>query len=261
MKPITSAANPGYRDWLKLATQPRQVRAQRRTLAEGIHLCEAVLDARHPVEAVILRAGAGSAERKPLLARFAARSIPQFELAATLYDALGLVERGAGIAVVLPVPDESLAPLSGDALYLDGVQDPGNVGALLRVAAAAGVRHVLASPQTAALWAPKVMRAAQGAHLQLDLREQVPAERLAALPLHWIGTDVGATSTLWDAELPATPIGWVLGAEGQGASAGALSVCRARIRIPLASGIDSLNVVTAAAVCVFERQRRLLQAG
>jgi TrmH family RNA methyltransferase len=260
MKRLSSPANPSYREWLRLVEQPRQVRLQRRTLAEGIHLCEAVLAAEHPVDAVIVRAGAGTAARAALVDRFAARAVPLYELAATLYDRLGLVEHGVGIAAVLRIPDERTTALSADAVYLDGLQDPGNVGALLRVAAAADVRHVLASPRTAALWAPKVVRAAQGAHLHLDLREQVPAERLAAQRLHWIGTDVAAPPTLWEAELPRGPIGWVLGAEGQGASMSALAACSARVRIPLAAGVESLNVVSAAAVCLFERRRRLLQA-
>jgi TrmH family RNA methyltransferase len=257
MKSIRSAANPTFRDWLKLATHPRQVRAQRLTLAEGAHVCEALLEARWPLHAAIVRAGAGGGERDALLARLGAAGVPLFELAAALYDALGLVEYGIGLAVVLSVPAPATAALTGDALYLDGLQDPGNVGALLRVAAAAGVRHVLASGQTAALWAPKVMRAAQGAHLRLDLREQVDVASLTASSLHWIGTDLSAGTSLWDARWPATAVGWVVGAEGQGATAEALAACRQRVRIPLARGVESLNVATAAAVCLFERSRRL----
>jgi TrmH family RNA methyltransferase len=257
MKPIRSAANPTYRDWLKLATQPRQVRTQRTTLAEGAHLCDALLEAGWPLQAAIARAGTGGSERDALLARLAAAGVPLFDLAASLYDALGLVEHGIGLAVVLPVPAPATSALTGDALYLDGLQDPGNVGALLRVAAAAGVRHVLASGQTAALWAPKVMRAAQGAHLRLDLREQVDVASLTASSLHWIGTDLSAGTSLWDARWPATAVGWVVGAEGQGATAEALAACRQRVRIPLARGVESLNVATAAAVCLFERSRRL----
>lgn len=260
MKPIRSAANPTFREWLKLATQPRQVRAQRMTLAEGAHLCEALLGASWPLQAAIVRAGPGGSERDALLARLAAAGVPMFELAAALYDTLGLVEHGIGLAMVLPVPAQENSALTGDALYLDGLQDPGNVGALLRVAAAAGVRHVLASGQTAALWAPKVMRAAQGAHLQLDLREQVDVAALVAptaSSLQWIGTDLSAGTSLWDARWPATPVGWVVGAEGQGATAEALAVCSQRVRIPLAPGVESLNVVSAAAVCLFERSRRM----
>jgi len=257
MNPITSAANPTYRAWLKLATQPRMVRRQRMTLAEGAHLCEALLAAGYPIEAAIVRGGGDGSERDRLLARLEAAGVPRVELAATLYDALGLVEHGIGLAVVVRVPAPLSCPLDGDALYLDGLQDPGNVGALLRVAAAAGVRHVLAGGNTAALWAPKVLRAAQGAHLRLDLREQMDVGHLARWPLHWIGTDLAACTSLWEARWPDTPVGWVVGAEGQGASAAALAGCAQRVRIPLASGVESLNVATAAAVCVFERARRL----
>lgn len=258
MKSITSAANPSYKAWLRLATHPREVRTTGRTLAEGAHLAQAALEAGASIEAVITRAGSRGVEFDALLAQLAMRDCPQYEVAAALYDALGLVEHGVGLTLLLTVPPADAGPIAGDALFLDGLQDPGNVGALLRVAAAAGVRHVLAAPGTAALWAPKVLRAAQGAHFRLGLRERVAAGRLPELPLHWIGTDVAAGESLWQVALPSGPVGWVLGAEGQGASAQALAACARRIRIPLASGIESLNVATAAAVCLFERQRRLL---
>lgn len=256
MTPITSAANPSYRAWLKLALQPRQARIQQRTIAEGEHLVEALLAAGHRLECALVRAGAASRTRAALLAQLAAARVPMVELAGPLYDRLGLVEHGIGVAVVLALPPQASTPLAGDALYLDGVQDPGNAGALLRVAAGAGVRHVLASPAAAALWAPKVMRAAQGAHLQLDLREQAGVESLRASPLHWIGTGAAAAQSLWQAHWPDAPVGWVIGAEGGGASPEALAACAQQLHIPLAPGVESLNVAAAAAVCLFERARR-----
>ena len=257
MKAITSSANPAYRAWLRLATQPRQVRVQRRTLAEGAHLARAWLDAGWPIEAVLVAGAEGTAERDGLIAELSARA-PVYALSPSLFNALGLVEHGIGLALVVPTPEPGSGAFSGDALYLDGVQDPGNVGALLRVAAAAGVRHVLASPATAVLWAPRVLRAAQGAHLLLDLREGESPRAMANSSIHWIGTALTAQHALWDLALPAdAPVGWVVGGEGQGASAEALAVCASVTRIPLAAGIESLNVATAAAVCLFERQRRL----
>lgn len=260
MKTISSSANPAYRDWLKLATQPRQVRLQRRTIAEGAHLARAWLDRGFPIESVLVSTSEGSAERNPLLAELAAHA-PVYQLSAGLFNALGLVEHGIGLALVVTIPAPLAGPLTGDALYLDGVQDPGNVGALLRVAAGAGVRHVLASTATATLWSPRVLRAGQGAHLMLDLRERVEAAQLADSRIHWIGTSLSARQALWDLPLPPdAPVGWVFGAEGQGVSAEALALCAAVTRIPLAAGVESLNVATAAAICLFERQRRR-QAG
>jgi len=256
MTTITSAANPAYRAWSRLVREPRQVRGQRRTIAEGAHLCEALLVARHPIEAALVRAGAGGRERARLLARLAAARVPVHELAAALYDRLSLVEHGIGLALVIEVPPEAETALAGDALYLDALQDPGNVGALLRVAAGAGLRHVLAGPGTAALWSPKVLRAAQGAHLQLDLRENFGVERLAGAPLHWIGADAAAAQSLWEAQWPASPVGWIVGAEGQGIGRAAREACAQQVRIPLAPGVESLNVASAAAICLFERARR-----
>jgi TrmH family RNA methyltransferase len=253
MKRITSEANPGYRRWLKLATQPRAVRELGISIAEGEHLAQAVLAARVPIEAALLRAGS---RNDHLLARLPAE-VPQFELAAALFDRLGLVERGIGFALVFAVPPEPAGAAAGDLLYLDGVQEPGNAGALLRVAAAAGVTNVWAATGSAALWSPKVLRAAQGAHFALRLRESVD---LSALQREFGGTLVATVLqdavSLWSAPLPHTPIAWLIGSEGQGLSEAAAAAASVRVRIPLAAGVESLNVASAAAVCLFERQRR-----
>jgi TrmH family RNA methyltransferase len=143
-------------------------------------------------------------------------------------------------------------------MLLDGVQDPGNAGALLRVAAAAGVHWVFATPGTTALWAPKVMRAAMGGHFALNLVEGVAAALVArsAPDAAWIAADAGQGTALWAARLDAPQVGWVFGAEGAGLSEAAAAICSLRVRIPLAPRIESLNVVAAAAVCLFERRRQ-----
>ncbi|MFN9029288.1 MAG: TrmH family RNA methyltransferase [Betaproteobacteria bacterium] len=253
MKRITSDANPSYRRWLKLATQPRAARELGASLAEGEHLALAVLGAGVPIEAALARAGSGNHR---LLACLPAQ-VPLFELSAALFDRLGLVERGIGFAVVFAVPPEAPGPVAGDLVYLDGVQDPGNTGALLRVAAAAGVTDVWAATGGAALWSPKVLRAAQGAHFALRLRESLDVN---ALQRDFRGTRVATVLEdalpLWTAPLPNTPVAWLIGSEGRGLSMAAGAVADMRVRIPLAAGVESLNVASAAAVCLFERQRR-----
>lgn len=256
MKPIASEANPAFRHWLRLATVPRAVREAGQTLAEGIHLAHAALDAAVAVEALIVRRGAAHPELAAVLARLA--GVAAYELAPALYDRIAPVEHGAGIVLLLPVPTPALPGAArADMVYLDGVQDPGNAGAVLRSAAAAGVRHVLAGPGTAALWAPRVLRAAMGAHFRLQLHERVPAGELPrVLDGPWIAALAHDAPSLWSQELPAGPLGWVFGAEGSGPSADALAACRHRVCIPTSAAVESLNVAAAAAVCLFERMRR-----
>ncbi len=262
MKSIASEANPRFRAWLRLAESPRQIRLAGRTLAEGVHVIEAARAAGHPIEALLVRRGAQGHNVEQLRAQLEGDGVECYELAAALFDRLSPVERGAGLIAVIGIGC-ALTPsgLAADALYLDGVQDPGNVGALLRVAAAAGIRHAFAGPGTAALWAPKVVRAGQGAHFGLALYELIdPADLKRALPGPWIGTDAHAAASLWETDLPAAPIGWMFGAEGRGLSPGARAVCDVYVTIPMAPTVESLNVVAAAAVCLFERRRRLPNA-
>jgi TrmH family RNA methyltransferase len=260
MRAIDSPANAAFRSWLRLATQPREAVAQGRSLAEGLHLAEAAASADVPVEAVLLRRGRRAAEVERRGADFAGRGAGVFELAAELYDRISPVQHGVGLMLVVTLPRrERPARLSRDLVYLDGVQDPGNAGTLLRTTAAAGIGTVLASPATAALWAPKTLRAGQGAQFRLRIHEQVaPAELPVILDGDWIGADAAGGEPLWTTEIPVGPIGWIFGAEGSGLSPGARAICRHRVVIPLDSAVESLNVAAAAAVCLFERRRRLL---
>jgi len=257
MKPITSAENAGFKRWLRLAEVPREVRQQRRTLAEGLHLAQAIHAARHPVEAVVLRRGATRVDVRQWVETFSTAGAAAFELSASLFDRLSPVEHGCGLLLVIPLPDTG-ASVGGDRMFLDGVQDPGNAGALLRVAAAADVPTVLAAPGTVGLWSPKVLRGAQGAHFRLHVREDVATTDLrASYPMPWFGTVAHAGTPLWSAQLTADAVGFMIGGEGAGLSPAAMSACDARVTIPLASGVESLNVAAAAAICLFERRRQV----
>jgi len=157
----------------------------------------------------------------------------------------------------LPPPPE-IDPLA-PTLVLDRVQDAGNVGTVLRTAAAFGVRQVLALKGTAGLWSPKVLRAGMGAHFGLALREGLEAEALKALRVPLVATSSHATITLPEARLP-HPCAWVLGHEGQGVAEELLAMAALELRIPQPGGEESLNVAAAAAVCLYESMRRRVVA-
>jgi TrmH family RNA methyltransferase len=259
---ITAADNPTFRRLLRLAESARAVRTAGRTIAEGIHLIESALDARVRIATLVTR-GAPLAAHGPLIERAQqcgatsgvdpARLI---ELAAPLYDRIAPVEHGAGIFAEIEIPGAVPAIDAADAVFLDGVQDPGNVGTILRTAAAAGVGRVIAGAGTAFPWSPKVMRAAMGAHFRLQIDDAATLEATAGgFAGEVLAADVDGED-LYRADWGEGPVLWLFGAEGQGLSAAALRLAHRRLRIPLASGVESLNVGAAAAVCLFERLRR-----
>ena len=145
---------------------------------------------------------------------------------------------------------------------LDGVQDPGNVGTLLRTCAAAGIKRVFLATGTAAAWSSKVLRSGQGAHFAMQIHEHV--DLLALLPrlsVPLIATALDGSQDLYDADLPER-CAWVFGHEGQGVAGELLAAAALRVRIAHEAGaVESLNVGAAAAICLFEHRRRFRRAG
>ena len=255
---ITSADNPLVRRLRRLAESPRASRTAGRSIAEGLHLVESAVAAGVAIETVVLSERANEAAHelaRRLTAQGACRHV---SLATPLYDAISPVEHGAGILAEIVIEPSTLPVATAeDAVYLDAVQDPGNVGTLLRTAAAAGVKHVAAAPGTAFLWAPKVLRAAMGAHFALKLYEDVGPEQLAAaFRGERLSADVHAAESIYSTGWGMQPTVWLFGSEGQGLSAAAEAVAQRRLRIPVDASVESLNVAAAAAVCLFEQARR-----
>ena len=180
-------------------------------------------------------------------------------LADSLLRDLGLVDTPSGLLAVVATPTATVAvDREKDAILLDGVQDPGNVGAILRSAAAAGIGQALLGPGCAAAWSPKVLRAGQGAHFVLAIHEDAD---LGAFMAGYRGTTavtcLDDATPLYEASWEG-PLAWVFGAEGQGVRAELLAAARLRVRIPMPGAVESLNVAAAAAVCLFEALRRKL---
>lgn len=169
------------------------------------------------------------------------------------------MEHGVGIMFLVETPQRATpAALSVNAVLLDNVQDPGNVGSILRSAAAAGVEQVFCSPGTAFCWSPKVLRAAMGAHFVLDIFENAElAPLLREAPIATLATSGYAAQRLFDVDLK-RPVAWVFGHEGQGVSDELLSLARHQVVIPHLGQVESLNVAACAAVCFFEQVRQNL---
>jgi TrmH family RNA methyltransferase len=263
IKRIQSRGNVWYKSLQRLASSSRERRAQRRAILDGPHLIEAWRARGTPAEALVAsETGYARTEVRDLLEGTSARTC--VVLADRLFDAVAQVATPVGIMAVVATPEPAPLPdRLGDAVLVDGVQDAGNLGSILRSAAAAGVSDVVLSPGTVFAWSPRVLRAGMGAHFVLAIHEGVRLEallgrcsgRVAAADAH------GATS-LHECDLRG-PVAWIFGNEGSGVSAALAGQASDRVRIPMPGKAESLNVAAAAAVCLFEqvRQRSVKRRG
>jgi TrmH family RNA methyltransferase len=175
-----------------------------------------------------------------------------------LWSGIGSLSSKAPVAALAAWPGQ-LPVLKGQrSVVLDRVQDPGNLGSMLRSAAAFGVAQVVALKGCVALWSPKVLRAGMGAHFALHVVEGIDESALDALGVPLVATSSHSGASLIDAQLP-DPCAWVFGHEGQGVAASLLQRCDLQVGIPQPGGEESINVAAAAAVCLYESMRRRVQ--
>ena len=257
MKRIASRENPHYKMLKKLCQSSRERRRSARVLLDGMHLIEAY--GRHrgiPEEIVVSDSGA----RRPEAARYLANCVAGTRvtcLSDALFDDLAVVDTPSGIMAIVAWPQPARRLDHGaDTVLLDGVQDPGNVGSILRSTAAAGFRQVLLSADCAQAWSPKTLRAAMGAHFQIEIHEGGDlAGFLAAFRGQAVATALVASTSLYAANL-GRPLAWVFGSEGLGVRPAVLAATQRQVHIPMPGAMESLNVAAAAAICLFETVRR-----
>jgi len=254
MKQIASRDNPQFKQLQRLARHAG--RRGEPALLEGVHLCQAWLaQAGTPVLAAFDAERAQRPELAALLAALPPRQVLLLE--PRLLHQLETVETGQGVLFVVKPPAPELpVRLDESMVWLDRVQDPGNVGTILRVCAAAGIGRVLLSPGCAAAWSPKVLRGGQGAHFALALHEHADLQACAArLEVPLAATTLDGAQDLYDTGLPPA-CAWVFGHEGQGVAPALQQAATLRVRIDHAPAVESLNVAVAAALCLFEQRRQ-----
>lgn len=185
-----------------------------------------------------------------------------YQLDGALWDLLSDLVNAPHIAGLLDLPKayltppQSIATLDGDVVILDRIQDAGNVGSILRTAAAAGFTQVIATTGCAHLWSSKVLRAGMGAHHLLDLYEGWSNQQvLSAVTAPMLAATADAEQELFSLKKDLIhPVAWIMGSEGQGVSKDLLTQAKG-VSIPIDPRVESLNVSTAAAVCLFETMR------
>jgi TrmH family RNA methyltransferase len=249
---IASHANPLVVRLRRLAQDGTAYRRIGQLWLEGEHLCAAARARGRGVALAVVDEAAWDDAGLRALAAWAPRTVL---LPASLFRTVSGLESPARIGFVLDTPVAPPIDARAPSVVLDRLQDAGNVGSILRSAAAFGVRQVIALAGTAALWSPKVLRAGMGAHFALRLVEGLDEAALGALELPLVATGSHAAASIVEAPLP-RPCVWVLGHEGQGVSPALQARCALHLRIPQPGGEESLNVAAAAAVCFYEALRR-----
>ena len=242
---ITSRDNALVKKLRALAHDTAAYRKLGQVWLEGDHLCRALLARGLQPQAVVC---AQSAQAQ--VAQWALDpGVRRVVLADGLMAQISALDSPAAMGFVHALPAATgLAP-DAPTVVLDRLQDPGNVGSILRSAAAMGFQQVLALKGSAALWSPKVLRAGMGAHFALRLHEGLAESELDALALPLLATSSHLGDFLHRAELP-WPCAWLFGHEGQGVGEALLARAQRTVRITQPGGEESLNVAAAAAICL-----------
>ena len=252
VKHISSRDNPLLVRLRKLAADPVAYRKLGEVWIEGEHLCSAFVQrGSEAMHAVI----SDEAWQVPALRDLASAAAAVTVVPMALMAGLSALESSAPLCFVVPWAGPGVLDGDQPSVVLDRLQDAGNVGNILRSAAAFGFTQVVAIKGTAALWSPKVLRAGMGAHFGLHLVEAVSDNALEGLRIPLLATSSHARRAIHEAPLP-WPCGWVMGHEGQGVSAALMQRCTGSLRIPQPGGEESLNVAAAAAVCLYESARQ-----
>ena len=260
MKQISSRDNALYKEVKQLAASASTRKKTGKTLLDGVHLCQSYLQYRGAPELCVVSVESiRHHEVSTLIASCEATGVQCVVLPENLYQAVSQVDNGVGLLFVIATPQSHVTmPLTQSAVLLDNLQDPGNLGSILRSAAGAGIKQVFCSVGCASAWSPKVLRAGMGAHFLLDIFEGVDLHALlrdTQVPV--LATSSHTRTSIYQTDLNRAVI-WLFGHEGQGVDPTLMALASTTVMIPQQAEIESLNVAASAAICFFEQVRQQL---
>ena len=258
-KHIISRDNPVFKTLKKLSENARERRAEGKTLLDGVHLIESYCEAfkgtnQADPELVIIPEGKSSAEANALMQQL--EHVNTMMLPTLMFAELTPVASSTGILALVKTPKIAPPDTINFALMLEDIQDPGNLGSMLRTALGAGVEAVYLSKACTDAWSPKCLRGGQGAQFLLPIFEGVD---IVEAMQNFAGKSYATTldgSSLYAQDL-SQPTAFIIGNEGAGLSAKVVQAATHQISIPIHQNLESLNAAAAAAVCLFERKRQL----
>ena len=256
---ITSLHNPKIQWVRKLQSSSRERRETQAFIVEGIRLTQEALDAGWEAQ-LVLHTEELDERGMQIIHGFSRDGAPVEVVSAEVMRRASDTENPQGILATLTIRTLP-APEATDFIFVpDGIRDPGNLGTMLRTAASAGVDIAYLPPGNADAFAPKVVRAAMGAHFRLPIR-LLPWDEihtlLATSEVKAFLADVQRGVTYTQADFHSR-VAIIIGGEAQGAGKAARELASERVHIPMPGGMESLNAAAACAVLLFEvvRQRR-----
>lgn len=259
---ITSASNPTVKQLRKLAASAKERKKTGMYIAEGAHLVQSFLTSGQiPASCVYAESALQNSEVIELDGLLDEASVRRIVVTDSLFESMASVHASVGILITFslsPPAADAVETLRNNAVILEGVQDPGNLGTILRTAAAVGTKAIILSPDCTSPWSPRALRSGMGAQFSLSIYENMDLARIiqaSAIPTLVTTLEPDSTS-LYELDLR-KPVAWIMGSEGQGASKALSALAAAKVFIPQASSsVESLNVAAAAAVCMYEQYRQ-----
>jgi len=256
IKQISSRDNPRFKQLKRLSESARERRQTGKTLLDGVHLLQTYLTHYGEPEFLLIAQGESNHEVTDFIQMH--QDLPTLMFPTLMLAELAPVATPSGLMALIDIPQLNPPDTTKFILLLEDIQDPGNLGSILRSALAAGVDAVYLSTGCCDVWSPKALRGGQGAQLMLPVIERAD---LAEVARQFQG-QVLATSmqgnNVFQMDLR-QPTAFIMGNEGAGVSAQLLQHISQQVSIPMHAQMESLNVAAACAIFLFERLRQTSQ--
>lgn len=258
---ITSASNPSVKWLRKIAGSAKLRREEGLSLADGTHLAASIIKSNLVIKAYFCAKSAlGNPEVSNLLEELNQSQPRKIILSDDLFESITSTHARVGISVIFetPVPGSQESHLDQASLLLEGVQDPGNLGTILRTAVAAGISQVYLDTNCASAWSPRTLRSGMGAQFGLTIHESADLPSIVkAMKMPVLATTLSSKSlNLYSVDL-SRPSAWIFGSEGRGVSQNLINLADKSVHVPqVESPVESLNVAAAVGVCLYEQVRQ-----
>jgi TrmH family RNA methyltransferase len=248
---ISSRGNQHFKHLKKLNESPRYRHEVQQTILDGMHLIESYAECFGSPDSIALIEGGNIDKIKSYLNE----DTQVLEFPAGLFSEIAPVISPTGILASINIPHLEAPKKQNCILLLEDIQDPGNLGSILRSAGASGVDLVYLSDHCADLWSPKVLRGGQGAHFHLPCIEKVNFSDITKTFTGKIFATTLSGKSIFQEDLKG-PVAFIFGNEGNGIHSETMRLTPHAIHIPMEKGIESLNVSAAVSICLYEKYRQ-----